>query len=137
MWLFPIGRPHFEELSFSINLLVSFSTFDLEEFGVAKFSRIFFHLAPHKIHPLALLIPVVSLFYCIFCIVVAMKFSYYNPYITHQVQAYKPILQFSFSMLATSKRGITPPSCARTPHWLLFSLTTFSFLKKFGLLEKV
>ena len=35
-------------------------------------------------------------------------------------------------MLATSKWGVTPPSCTRTPHWLPFSLTTFSFLKKFG-----
>ena len=53
----------------------------------------------------------------------------------YRVQACKPILQFS--MLATSKRGVTPPSYARTPHWLPFSLTTFSFLKKFGSLEKV
>ena len=49
MWLFPIGSPCFEELSFSVNLLVSFLTSNLEEFGVGKFSPLFFHLAPDEI----------------------------------------------------------------------------------------
>ena len=38
MWLFPIGRLHFEELSFPVNLSVSFSTFDPKEFDIGKFS---------------------------------------------------------------------------------------------------
>ena len=66
MWVFPVRRSRFEELSFPINLLVSFSTSDLEEFSVRKFSRLFFHLAPDEIHPLVLLIPVALLFYCVF-----------------------------------------------------------------------
>ena len=72
MWLFPIGRLRFEELSFSVDLPVSFSTSDPEEFGVAKFSWLFFHLMLDKIHPLALLIPIALLFYCAFSIVVAL-----------------------------------------------------------------
>ena len=137
MWLFPVGRSRLEELSFSVNLSVSFSTYDPEEFGVAKFSRLFFHLVPNEIHPLALIIPVVLLCYCIFCVIIAVKRHCCEDTLFCRVQACKPILQFSLSILATSKRGVTPPSCARTPHWLPFSLTTFTFLKKFGSLEKV
>ena len=57
MCLSPIGRSHFEERSFSDNQPFSFSTFNPEELGVAKFSQRSFHLAPDEIHPLALLIP--------------------------------------------------------------------------------
>ena len=56
-WLCLVGRPHFEELSFPVNQPISFSTSDREEFGSGKFSRLFFHLVPNEIHPLALLIP--------------------------------------------------------------------------------
>ena len=73
MCLFSVGRPHFEELSFPIDLPVSFSTFDPEEYGVGKFSWLFFHLAPDEIHPLALLIPIALLFYYVFCIIVVVK----------------------------------------------------------------
>ena len=83
MWLFPVGRLRFEELSFPVNLSVSFLTSDPKEFGVEKFSQLFFHLAPDEIHPLELLIPDALLFYCVFCIVVTVKSSYYSPYITH------------------------------------------------------
>ena len=121
MWLFSVGRPHFEELSFSVNLSVSFLTSDLEEFGVGKFSRLFFHLAPDEIHPLALLIPARLLFFIVVCI-------------TYRIQACKPILQFSFSMFATSKRGVAPFMRKDFP-LAPFSLTTFSFLKKFGSLK--
>ena len=127
----------FEERPFFDNQPFSFSTSNLEELGIAKFSRRIFHLAPDEIHPLALLIPPALVFYCMICIVVAVERRCYEDTLFSRVQAGKPILRFSFSMLATSKRGITPPSCARTPHWLPFSLTTFSFLKKFGSLEKV
>ena len=137
MWLFPLGCLRFVELSFLVNLSISFSTSDPEEFGAKKFSRLFFHLAPNKIHLLALLIPIALLFYCDFCVIVVVKRCCCEDTLFCQVQACKPILQFSFSMLATSKRGVTPPSCVKTPHWLPFSLTTFSFLKKFGSLEKV
>ena len=137
MWLSPVGRLRFEELSFSDNQPFLFSTSNLEELGVAKFSRRIFHLALDEIHPLALLIPTALVFYCVFCVVVAVKRHCCEDTLFSRVQAGKPILQFSFSMLATSKRGAIPPSCTRTPHWLLFSLTTFSFSKKFGLLEKV
>ena len=97
MWLFLVGCQHFEELSFSVNLPVSFSTSDPKEFGVAKFARLFFHLAPDEIHPLALLIPTALFFYYIFCIVVAMKtrcsveyklvnpfFNFHSPCLPHQ-----------------------------------------------------
>ena len=73
MWLFPVGRLRFEELLFPVNLPISFSTSNPEEFSVGKFFRLFFHLAPDKIHPLALLIPTALLFYCIFFIVVVVK----------------------------------------------------------------
>ena len=63
----------FEELSFPVNLPVSFSTFDPKEFDIKKFSRLLFHLAPDEIHLLTLLIPAALLFYCIFYVVVAMK----------------------------------------------------------------
>ena len=82
---------------------------------------------PNEIHPMALLIPATLIFHSVFCIVVEKtlfdkiqpKLTYYNSYITHRVQACKSILQFSFSILAISKRGITPTSCARTPHPLV------------------
>ena len=35
-------------------------------------------------------------------------------------------------MLATAKRGVTHPPCVGTPHWLPFSLPTFSFSEKSG-----
>ena len=69
-------------------------TSDPEEFSVQKFSRLFFHLAPNEIHPLALLIPVVLFFSCVFCIVIAMKFSYYSPYITHEYKLVNPFFNF-------------------------------------------
>ena len=136
-WLSPVGHPPFEELSFSDNQPFSFSTSNPEELGVAKFSQRIFHLAPDEIHPLALLIPTALGFYYMFCVVVAVKRHCCEDTLFSRVQASKPILQFSFSILATSKRGVIPPSCTRTPHWLPFSLTTFSFSKKFGSLEKV
>ena len=76
-------------------------------------------------------------FYYVFCVVVAVNRRCYEDTLFSQVQAGKSILQLSFSMLATSKRGVTHPLCTEIPHWLPFSLTTFSFLKKFGSLKKV
>ena len=58
--------PCFEELLFPVNLPISFSTSNPEEFGVGKFFRLFFHLVPDEIHPVALLIVVVLFFYCVF-----------------------------------------------------------------------
>ena len=51
MWLFPIRHLHFEELSFSVNLPISFSTSNIEELDVIEFSRLFFHFATTGIHP--------------------------------------------------------------------------------------
>ena len=97
MCLSPVGRPCFEECSFSDNQPFSFSTSNPEELGVAKFSRRIFHLAPNEIHPLALLIPAALVFYCIFCVVVAVKthysveyklvnpfFNFHSPCLPHQ-----------------------------------------------------
>ena len=88
------------------SLLCSLS--DCEEFVIEKFSPLFFLFVPDEIHPLALLIPVVLLIYYIFCIVVAVKRRCCS-------KSYKSILQFSFSMLATSKRDYTSFMCKDSP----------------------
>ena len=104
MCLSPVGHPCFEERSFSDNqpFSFSFSTSNPKELGVVKFSERIFHLAPDEIHRLTLLIPTALVFYYIFCIVVAVKRRCEDTLFS-RVQAGKPILQFSFSMLATSK----------------------------------
>ena len=97
MWLSPVGRLCFEELSLFNNQLFSFSTSNPEELGVAKFSRRIFHLTHDEIHPLVLVIPAALVFYCMFCVVVAVKthcsveyklvnpfFNFHSPCLSHQ-----------------------------------------------------
>ena len=133
MCLSPVRRLRFEKRSFSDNQLFSFSTSNPKELASQSFfGEVFIlHLTKFTFWHAALV------FYCVICIVVAVKRRCCENTLFSRVQAGKPILQFSFSMLATSKRSVTHPSCTETPHWLPFSLTTFSFSKKFGSLEKV
>ena len=97
-----IGRPRFEELSFPVNVSVNVSV-GREEFGVRKFSRLFFSSCASRNSPsgLALLIPTALLFYCVYCFVVAVKravkrrccvyyklvnpfFNFHSPCLSHQ-----------------------------------------------------